>query len=503
MKLEASFAYPFEKYSPDSFPGEILTAFTVYAAGNEREGCQLLLRSDTDLCGLTADCTLDGQSQVEVSVYLEKTVTNPTKDGKTVTHPDGLIPLGKNDGFSLTAGKTQGLYIRFDVPVKTLAGERKAVIRLTDGKKEILSLPILLHVWNFSYSEATACTTAVGLYPEFLEKYASGPVENLYKTYYDTMLANRVCPYTLPYDLLDSRADAYMNCERVTGFCVPYDRDDDTIRAYYRKLSSNPVWMDKAYFYPVDEPTTPELMQKLKDACKRLERLFPGYQIVVPYFTNITLPDGREQMDVMAEDVNIWCPKMFLYTDPADLGRVEGAEAVPVKDSTMAERLRLEQAGGDKVWWYVCWEPSYPYANLFTDMQGFFHRFLFWQQKMEKVDGFLYWGADYWKYVENPWESMETVPDLSKTVSGDGSLLYPGAPVGFPDAALSSLRLEAVRDGIEDFELLSMAEKAFGREYVQNKIAKMYRSVCEYTHDGRAMMELRRSVAEDLEKTAE
>ena len=53
------------------------------------------------------------------------------------------------------------------------------------------------------------------------------------------------------------------------------------------------------------------------------------------------------------------------------------------KYGTYWERMNQykKEEDGDKVWWYVCWRPSYPYyANLLHSDPGIMHRVLFWQQ---------------------------------------------------------------------------------------------------------------------------
>jgi len=42
--------------------------------------------------------------------------------------------------------------------------------------------------------------------------------------------------------------------------------------------------------------------------------------------------------------------------------------------------------------------------------------------------------------------------------NGDGFLLYPGAPIGYP-GLLSSIRLEQAREGVEDYEYLHLLRR--------------------------------------------
>jgi hypothetical protein len=159
--------------------------------------------------------------------------------------------------------------------------------------------------------------------------------------------------------------------------------------------------------------------------------------------------------------------------------------------------MEEQQAEGDKVWWYVCWEPNYPYCNFYVNEPGIDHRILFWQQYDYNVDGLLYWSSNHWGYVENPWTDMNTVKWLDTEVYGDGSLLYPGKPVNV-NGPCASLRLEIIRDGIEDFDMLVLAEKYLGREWVNAKLDKVTTDVVTHTYDEAELAAVRNEIGDAL-----
>ena len=98
-------------------------------------------------------------------------------------------------------------------------------------------------------------------------------------------------------------------------------------------------------------------------------------------------------------------------------------------------------------------------------------RALFWQTWQYHCTGVLYWGLNYWSgmdrpltpeqraFPRGPWQSTTT----GANYMGYGYFIYPGFT---PDKPLSSLRLETIRDGIEDYELLhllnSLVERGAG-----------------------------------------
>ena len=97
--------------------------------------------------------------------------------------------------------------------------------------------------------------------------------------------------------------------------------------------------------------------------------------------------------------------------------------------------------------------------------------------------GFLYWSTTHWQYVENdPWENIATVPWITNDVYGDGSLIYPGEKYGI-NGPCGSVRLEACRDGVEDYELISMVEKILGKEASMGFVNRVTTAVDECNRD--------------------
>ena len=159
-----------------------------------------------------------------------------------------------------------------------------------------------------------------------------------------------------------------------------------------------------------------------------------------------------------------------------------------------------QEAQGDEVWWYVCWEPGYPFCNMYVNENGINHVALFWQQYMCGVDGFLYWCVNYWTYVDDPWTDMATVQGwLSDSVYGDGSLLYPGKKVGI-EGPVASLRLECIRNGLEDVELLKLAEELIGRDAVMEQVNKVTKSLDNHTKSCETFNSARNAIGDLIEE---
>ncbi len=210
-------------------------------------------------------------------------------------------------------------------------------------------------------------------------------------------------------------------------------------------------WLDEAYVYWFDEPAPRDYafvnngFAKLKAAAPDINRML------------------TEQVEpALIGGPNIWCPISNQY-------RHEPAEP--------------RRQHGEKFWWYVCTGPKAPYCTLFIDHPGTELRVWLWQTWQRRIDGILVWQTNYWtssaaypdrEHPQNPyedpmgWTSGYSTPAGQKRPwgNGDGRFIYP--PVEAADAhpdrpvlkgPVDSIRWEMLRDGIEDYEYLTMLKR--------------------------------------------
>jgi hypothetical protein len=111
-------------------------------------------------------------------------------------------------------------------------------------------------------------------------------------------------------------------------------------------------------------------------------------------------------------------------------------------------------AAGNEVWFYTCLSPQGEYANRFIELPLIKTRLLHWINFRYGATGYLHWGWNFWS--ENCLEeSAGIIPEAGNIMpGGDAFITYPGN-----GKILSSIRLEAMRDGIVDYELLKMLEQ--------------------------------------------
>ena len=474
--------------------------YTVYAARNESEYCQIALqtRLDRHKAKVTlTPFTNENGDRIE-TVLCEEYYVKTTGDTIFGTEPDALIPapIGEPYNLAMMGERNYPFFIGLQTAADTAPGDYTATLTLTcnedtENKHERLDVEIRAHIWDFTLPEKPSMDTAMGLGRGNIAAAHhvdanSAKADSLYRDYYEFLLAHKISAYDLPVNILSDEADAYMSDPRCTSFCIPY-ADDDTIRAYYEKLSAHPEWAGKAYFYPIDEPADKEAYDRYNAICDRLSSLYPGYNMVTPFYANRVDIDGEPLYSVELQNgkSSFMCPESPLF-----------------EDAQFREIAYRRQAKGDKLWWYVCCGPSPTsgYCNLFTQQEGILHRILFWQQKQYNVTGLLYWSTTYWNDVGgDPWTSAWTTPWTGVDTFGDGSLLYDGYHLGI-DGPVSSLRLEAVTNGIEDYEYLTVAEKLLGRAFVEKTIAAVCRDLTHFTHSDAQFAKTRISLGNAIEK---
>jgi len=495
-----------DKYESES---DGSTTDMMYLAKNEIEFTQVLIQSNSDRTGMSATVTEfvspDGnamRSDILFSIYYDM------QDEKTLekmTYPDALPPASK--GFKLDAMGTMALVVKAFSTADTPSGMYRAKVSITQDGKEIRTAYVYAYVWDFALSDDTACATAFGLerYQVYSTHAQYDPDEGvLYSAYYDFLLENRICAYSMPFSVLDERADSYMSNPRVTSFMIDGrdnsegDMTDEQLAEAYEKMKDNEEWMSKGYFYYVDEPTTKDQVygkNGVEGSAKRLAEFFPDFRLTVPYFTE-GYSGTYDMTELLDPYVNLWCPLSAYFTTYEDkkYGGVMRYNDDQIADyGTAEERFSAKVADGDELWWYVCIGPDNPYANFFAEFQGNQTRVLFWQQYMFNVDGLLYWSVNDWNMGEE-WRKIN-----SGFGHGDGRLIYAGNKYKIR-GPISSIRLEMVRDGIEDYQYLTMIEEKYGREKAMEFVNQITTSICNYSKDADLMRSVRNEMGKLLEK---
>lgn len=475
-----------EKILKDS-PPQPLKPAEVSAARGEHEAFQIVLRAESEpVRGITISASglSSGEHRLPASCltfYTQSYIHLPALGND---YPDALPPHKKP--FDVAAGDTQPVWVDINVPRTARAGTYTGSVKIASSNAPEKTVTVNLRVYDFELPVQPKIATAFGLWSlKFLEFGHGLPANDpeaarLHEKYYEFLLDHGISTfYSLPGEPLSEKWVKYVTDPRVTSFALEYSRDEKKLRQILEKIRSLGVW-DKAYFYFVDEPGTEEDYNRLKDGYEFLRGIDPKVNIVSPYFQNPPFAQGKTVYDLLAGYINIWCFNTGFYDGKA-----------------LSER----RAAGDRIWNYVCCGPLRPYANFLIDFACLEHRMLFWQNYLYNVTGLLYWNTIYWNPedgMDDPWTNPVTMKVRPK-VYGDGSLLYPGSKVGV-DGPVSSIRLEMIRDGIEDYSYLWLLEQNIGREAVLPYVQKLAVDWREFTRDPALFKSVRDEIGRAIEE---
>ena len=487
-------------------------------AKNEIEDVQVVLCSTEQKSGLTIEVgalTSDGGATLDFELrfgyYYELTLFNKLRGGNwqdyNVDHYTDPYPMQNGQSFEVGENESKSFMIKIDAPADAEAGWYSAPVVVRDAAgREIKRSTVRVYVWDFALDEETACdtlfcTSSKDLFNNYANKgYDVSDWETVYaENWYGYLLKNRLNGYVLPYEITDDRADAYMDDPRVTAFVTAggqYSFDwtseeaTSALRAKYDKLKTNEAWLDKAYVYTVDEPGTD--VAPVKAQWENASALLSDvhFQTMIP---------GASAIEDMFDYCNAFapCSDNFLRCPSNTEERHDEYNFPPYgryntsvfrKYGQFTERYDKLRQRGDNLWWYICVSPEYPYANLFNSYQGAWNRMVLWQQYMNGVDGLLYWNTIFWVTAEHGGKPI-TMTRTNR--GGDGLLLYDGDWWGEGMVPVPSIRFEALRDGIEDFQYLKQLERLTGREESMTYVSRLTTGMLTFEEDYREMMKVR------------
>ncbi len=438
-------------------------------------------------------------------------------------------PLLECESFSVKADERQPIWCSVAVPADATPGVYTGTVTVSHGG-DSASVPVTVRVRNFALPRPGTLSTAFGLYASFfsrwwygqepykdnldIEKYAEWgqwlgenyrlAPKNIGREFISVKvtpddvevdlggLQTTVAPvaedWWAPYSFCLHRVPTSSAIRDPDGQHTPDDaaRVTKAIKDEWERLGLP----KNVYIYGYDEPRPGEYAF-LQEAYRKIKDVAPEYPIMQ------TLSDPYPE--ALAGLVDIWCP------------------LTPAMNSPFYEERR---EAGDTLWTYVCCGPLPPHANFFIDQPATDHRVLFWQTWKAGATGLLYWGICIWDGLPSVAAGEPHWPDVParmedhttyKTfkVNGDGLLVWPGPNL----EPIPSIRLECIRDGIEDYEYLALlgrlVEEAKEMGVATKLVAEaeellvvpeeISASMTDYTKDAGLVLERRRMVGDMIE----
>ncbi len=204
-----------------------------------------------------------------------------------------------------------------------------------------------------------------------------------------------------------------------------------------------------------------------------------------------------DMLSFISQYVNMWVPCLFGYTPGALDDYFTGCLYLQSasQDSTYGEindRIEEYVERGDEKWTYVACTPKYstPYQNLLLFCDGTEPQTMLWTCYYQDVTGFLYWHVSNYGVDSKVNDTFTMRCPFPAEGAGDGILFYPGSVYGQIDP-IPSLRVIGLRDGIEDYELLSMLEDMKGEAFAKELCSFIATSAVTYTEDDDLLQNVR------------
>ncbi|MDD5598480.1 MAG: DUF4091 domain-containing protein [Victivallaceae bacterium] len=504
-----------DRVMPKSLPDEIREnpAWRTELAKNETEGFQIAI--------LPRPGSRIGNAAIEISDLKEE------KSGKVLSaaciswrqlgfvelkkvnpHPanryqsagwwsDPLLPVEK---VKIIKDNLTGLWFNVTAPAGCAAGTYSGIIKILPRNAKPAIVNVKVKVWDFTLPERSSFKAVFDFkqtylkriygpekYPEMCRRY----IEYITKHRIDFALAPRelvplelVLPYKNRLNMVN--AGIYID-KKCKDEAEAVSRLKKLLPSYVKAIRKNGL-AKYAFFYGFDEFTDPDI-PFVKKVFGMLKRAYPD----IPTFTTTTVvPVTVEAMNELHID---WMCKMFNHYD------CRKAETVRKRDHTR------------QIWGYISFQPGYPYVNFMVTYPLIESRVVFWQCFQQKMDGFLYWGLNKYgssgcrgetRIPINPengpqvsWSVTTGAPgSIHDTLHGDGKILYYGV-----DGPIGSIRLENIRDGLEDYEYLALLSRLEGSEEEALKLGSgVTKSFTDFTRDDKVIYQQRRLLAEKIEE---
>jgi len=532
------FADELAKIFPDRAPGADERADTVWhCARNDYVSIQLAVRAGKTDLEIDAQLTppaADGRSfpaelrwvdYVPVGSNPPRTPYDEVLREAPALFPD---PLRPDFPFRLEAGRAGAVWITLYCPPETPPGEYEGEIVLSSGERELARRTFTLRVhpatvpakqtlyvtnwFNFSMRNLERFYDVEEFSDEYWELLANiGRVmaehkQNVILTPVARLAEPSVAGGRIRYDF--SRFDRWVETFEKAGLigaiegghllgrsggyfepivvrawvveggrAVRRDLDPDDPRAerylrgflgaLYAHLEER-GWQNRYIQHVHDEPHDREAPIYRRFARLVLETM-PG----IPTIDAVSL---NQDIGFFADVCKIWVPVLGSFDHRMNM-------------------IRDHVAAGGRAWFYTCVSPQGRYLNRFIDYSLLKVRLLHWFNFRHGFTGFLHWGGNYWG--PRPFENVQQVINNNRTLlpAGDHAIVYPDPE---RNSVLSSIRLEAMRDGIEDFELLAALAKT-KPELARQLAAEAIPHINDYVRDPAAFRRIHRRLLEAFE----
>lgn len=410
-------------------------------------------------------------------------------DGWAGMWPDPIMPTAK---LSIPANETRAIWVSIRAGADAQPGMHRGDIEIRQHGKPLATLPVAITVWNFTLPARPSLAAIYDHRPRPWGLWTQGGLSGaqLQEQFLIFMADKKVAPdrvFASPsfklgddgvvtadfsdYDLAATRFFDELGFVRsyTPGFFYlfgwayppkkvlgvsPYEGEHpwtdvprDQLRPEYKAVYQQCLklymdhmrekgWADKIVLYISDEPhfRHEHIRVQMKALCDMIQEVEPDMPIYSSTWRHCPEWNGA---------ITVW-----------------GAGSYGCFPE---EVLRERAAAGDRFWFttdgQMCTDT--PYCAIERLLPHYCFKY--------DVEAYEFWGINWltydpWKYGWHAYISQADRPGEDarywvRYPNGDGFLVYPGEPAGF-SGLVTTIRLEAARDGVEDYEYLLLLKKA-------------------------------------------
>jgi hypothetical protein len=325
-------------------------------------------------------------------------------------------------------------FFRVRTRPETRAGTYHGIITVHADDTNPVQLSLEVKVWPYAIPEKWNFHTMGQLVWENLRRFHGEDFnDELVQKYYDFLLEHRFSPteqyigHLSPRTKLDECLKRGMNTIYLSGNFTGSLTELAQLKEGYETIKKLGA-LDYALIYIGDETDNWDEMRRRANL---VHAHLPGVMVMI---------GGSLPNEELLDYIDIYDPL------------IGGQSKIYSLQEQYIHLINQAQQRGEEFYWYVACGPSYPYPNVQVEYPLIAARVLFWMTWKYGVTGFEYYCYNIWEqnYSSDPAKRYPYVKwnadgwSRGWPTNGDGMLFYPGP--------ITSLRFEAIRDGIEDWE---------------------------------------------------
>ena len=495
-------------------------AIDMVVANGEYENSQIIITPEKDVTEYTVTAFdlvhEDGETvfpKDRIDVYKQKymiieSIFETATGAETGYYPDAILPFDaavKYKENTIVANENQGITFRFDMTPTAnedyteydwvKAGVYTGKIKL-DFKVFEKEIPVRLEILDVRVSQENNLLTIMGSNGS----YQNGELnysQDMQDAYTQALIDYRLAPSALmrnrkgdaeSVQFFADKAYEFLRNPKCSNLCFfvknetviytdPDTNEEITLTSFDRALfmadmraiikksvEKNLNMVDKMTAQYVDEPVSHNRFNETKaqwfilQEC--LETIVSEIENTPEEFGLQDNPEGQAEYiesvrsfvdrfvvtehynEQYAPYVKCWCPNANGYDTPEQ---------------------RAQYAEQKQKWFY---HSKAPYPCFNTEVDAVNLRSIGWIMAEYDVKGLLYWATNIMgRFMkDNKYAPIDDYYDSNvfryTNSNGNGYLFYPGGQYGL-DVPVSTLRLEALRDGLEEYELLYALEQTY------------------------------------------